>query len=136
LELHKLPILKRLQGVQPDQYPNMMQELDYIDKRPVIVKVLADEIRSKKPVLEILVKDSGFTYDSQMHLLFDKGARVKTLGEFLESEYGIRRGTVKCTECHEPIETDILFYHLQDNYHNGHKLGIQKVIDFLATISN
>jgi len=131
-----LPILKRLQGLQPDEYPDMTHELDYIDKRPIIIKVLADEIRSKKTVLEILVKDSGYTLDKKMNLIFDIGGRVKTLGEFLESQYGIRRGTVKCTECHEPIETDILFYHLQDNYHNGHKLGIQKVIDFLATISN
>jgi len=128
--------LKRLQGIQPDEYPDMTHELDYIDKRPIIIKVLADEIRSKKPVLEILVKDSNYTYDKKMNLLFDSGDRVKTLGEFLESEYGIRRGTVKCTECHEPIETDVIFWHLQDGYQRGHRLGIQKVIDFLATISN
>ncbi len=131
-----MPVLKRLQGIQPDEYPDLTHELDYADKRPIIIKILADEIRSKKPVLEILCKDSGFAYDPKMHLLFDKGARVKTIGEMLESEYGIRRGSIKCTVCNRTIETDILFYHLQDGYKDGHKLDIQKVIDVLFSISN
>jgi len=105
------------------------------DNTPHIIKVLRLHSKSKQPVLEILCKDSGYFYDKKMNLIFDRAGRVNSMGEYLEKEFGIRRNAVKCTQCNESIQTDVILYHLQNSYQNGHKLPINKVIEFLETIT-
>jgi len=106
------------------------------DKRPIIIRMLADQIKSKKPVLEIIIHELDYRYDPKFHLIYDKSGNINTIGEMLEKNYGIRRSIIKCTVCNDGIPLDICFYHWQNGLHYGHSLNIQQVIDQLALISN
>jgi len=131
-----LPVLKRLQGIKAFEYPDVTRELDYADKRPIIVRVLADQLKSKKSALEILIHELDYKYDHKFHLIYNRAGKIVTIGEMLEKEYGVRRGIIKCITCNNGIETDILFYHLEQGLQYGHKLNLQQVIDQIASISN
>jgi len=66
-----------------------------------------------------------------MHFVFDMGGRVKTIGEFLEREYKVRRDSCKCPNCDETQHTDTILFHLLEGYgEKGHHLGINNVIEF------
>jgi len=125
-----------MSGIQAYEYPDVTREQDYRDLRPEIIKLLDNYKNSKHSVLAILCKESGYELDLKWNFIFDEGGRLKTAGELLEKEYGIRRDTVKCPKCNENLTTDIILQHLQSEYRNGHKFSIEGVSDFLLTISN
>ncbi len=109
---------------------------DIIDKTPHIIKLLKFHKKSKKSVIEILCKDSNYTIDSKLQLVvFDEGTRLKTVGELLEREYGIRRDSVKCNKCGESFTTDTIIYHMESGWSKGHRFSIAGITDFLATIA-
>jgi len=130
-----MPVSQLVTGIKPGNNPDIDERLFLVDHTPYVVKYLKKHVASSKSVLELLCKDTGYSYDPKMHFLFDMGGRVKTLGEMLESEYNIRRDTCKCIECDESIQTDVILFHLQENYQSGHKVGIKKVIEFLKTVA-
>lgn len=132
-----MPVLKRIQGVQAGKYPDATRQDDYIDTRPQIVRLLEDHYsKSKRPILEILCKESNYSQDKKMNFIFDKGDRLITVGELLEREWGIRRNTVTCPKCKESMTTDTILYHLESGFRNGHKFNIEGITNFLSTISN
>jgi len=105
------------------------------DNTPDIIKLLNKHKKSKLSVIEILCKDSGYSYDKRF--IFDRGGRVKTAGEFLEREYGIRRDSCKCPYCDESQQIDTILFHLTEGYgKKGHRVGINNVIEFLKTVAN
>ncbi len=123
-------------GIKPGNNPDIDERLFLVNHTPYVVKYLKKHVASSKSVLELLCKDTGYRCDPKMQLVvFDRGGRVKTVGEMLESEYDIRRDTCKCTECGESIQIDTCLAHLQEGYQSGHKVGIKKVIEFLKTVA-
>jgi len=70
-------------------------------------------------------------------VVLDMGGRVRTIGEFLEREYKVRRDSCKCPYCDESQQTDTILFHLLEGYgEKGHHLGINNVIEFLKTVAN
>jgi len=78
-------------GIKPGNNPDIDERLFLVDHTPYIVKYLKKHVASPKSVINLLCKDNGYRYDPKTPLVvFDRGGRVKTVGEMLESEYGIR----------------------------------------------
>jgi len=72
-----------------------------------------------------MIKKMGF-------VVLDMGGRVRTIGEFLEAEYGVRRNTCRCLYCDQTQQTDTILAHMLEGFgEKGHRdLGINNVIEF------
>jgi len=119
-----------LTNVQPEEKYDLREQR--IDPTPYLIQLLQKNKDSQKPVLEILCLDSGYTYDKKMgFVVVDMAGRVKTIGEFLEAEYGLRRNTCKCIYCDGTFQTDTIIFHILEGFgEKGHHLGIKNVIAF------
>jgi len=119
-----------IQKVQPEQKYDLREQRP--DPTPYLIRLLQKNKDSQKPVLEILCLDSGYTYDKKMgFVVLDMGGRVRTIGEFLDREYGVRRDSCKCPYCDETQQTDTILPHILEGFgEKGHHLGIVNVIEF------